>query len=311
MQKHACRLASDGSFAAATENLRELLGVSVGIETLRTVAEEHGRRMSAWQAKDDATARSFRAASGTVEFTVDAGKANTREDGWKDLKIGVFQKREAGEAVACEAFAQQRLPAATARIAFADIAVSKQFCQSWRGWAKRLGVTAMAELQVLADGASWIWKSVDRVFTGSQQTLDVFHACEHLSRAADALYGEGTAESRVAFEQGRLCLLKEGWTGVCGWIGESLAKAGTPEQRRVLERLTGYFAKHASRLGYASRLASGQPIGSGVVEGQAKTLGLRLKARGARWRKANVRRMASLVCVRHSEQWENYWQTAA
>ena len=51
--------------------------------------------------------------------------------------------------------------------------------------------------------------------------------------------------------------------------------------------------------------------GSGVVEGQAKTLGLRLKARGARWRIRNVRRMAALVCVRHGTQWAGYWKSAA
>ena len=48
----------------------------------------------------------------------------------------------------------------------------------------------------------------------------------------------------------------------------------------------------------------------GQVEGEAKTLGLRLKRRGARWKKANVQPMASLVCVRHTYQWETYWAMA-
>jgi hypothetical protein len=46
---------------------------------------------------------------------------------------------------------------------------------------------------------------------------------------------------------------------------------------------------------------------SASVEGKAKTLGLRLKARGARWKRVNVRPMASLVCVRPSQQWNAYW----
>ena len=56
------------------------------------------------------------------------------------------------------------------------------------------------------------------------------------------------------------------------------------------------------RLNYRDLLARGRAIGSGAVEGQAKTLGLRLKARGARWRLANLRPMASLVCVRNPVQ---------
>ena len=56
---------------------------------------------------------------------------------------------------------------------------------------------------------------------------------------------------------------------------------------------------------------AGNAIGSGVVEGWAKTLGLRLKARGARWRLNNVQAMAALGCVANSDQWEAYWAVAA
>ena len=58
-------------------------------------------------------------------------------------------------------------------------------------------------------------------------------------------------------------------------------------------------------------LQAGRAIGSGQVEGKAKTLGLRMKRRGARWKKANVQPMASLTCVRYSSQWEPYWAMAA
>lgn len=311
MQQHACRLAADGSFAAAREHLHALLGVAVCPETLRTLSTRHGRAMARFQATDAAGAQAFRDAAGAVEFTVDAGKVNTREEGWKDLKIGVFQKRTSGGPVSPEGWEEQRLPAATARIAFAAIAPAKRFRRCWRGWSKTLGVGQAGELSVLADGAAWIWRSVERVLTGSVQTLDIYHACEHLSRAAERLYGAGTAAAQGAFARGRALLVRDGWTGVCTWVGEQLAAGDTPERRAALERVIGYFARHVGRLNYAGRLAAGRAIGSGAVEGQAKTLGLRLKARGARWRKANVRPLATLVCVRHSHQWDTYWANAA
>lgn len=74
--------------------------------------------------------------------------------------------------------------------------------------------------------------------------------------------------------------------------------------------MTRYFAAHITRLGYRQCLAAGQAIGSGVVEGAAKTLGLRLKARGARWKHQNVRAMAALVCVRNGEEWSSFWKAA-
>ena len=109
-------------------------------------------------------------------------------------------------------------------------------------------------------------------------------------------------------------LIAQGWLGVCTWVGELLAVTDEVERERrreITDRVIGYFSKHVGRLNYAERLGSGRAIGSGVVEGQAKTLGLRLKARGARWRRKNVRAMASLVCVRNSPQWNAYWQLVA
>ena len=82
-------------------------------------------------------------------------------------------------------------------------------------------------------------------------------------------------------------------------------------RRKAVDRLMVYFSKHSTRLNYAERLQAGRAIGSGQVEGKAKTLGLRLKARGARWNMRNVRPMASLVCVQHSpQQWKSYWAMA-
>lgn len=312
LQKHACRLGADGAFATTREHLRELLGVHVSAETLRTMVEGHGKAMQRFQPQDEATAQAFREAPGEVEFAVDAGKVNTREEGWKDLKIAVIHKRESGRPASPSEWDKQRLPAATMTLAFAMIATSKVFRRSWRSRLRSLGVVSCASVHALGDGAGWIWKSVQRVLTGCVQTLDFFHACEHLSKAAAGVFGEGTAAAKQAFERGRTLLLEKGWAGVCAWVSELLAveEEGQRERRRpVTDRVVRYFSSHVGRLNYAERLASGRAIGSGAVEGQAKTLGLRLKRRGARWRKANVRPMASLVCVRHSSQWDPYWKS--
>jgi len=313
VQQHCCRLAAEGSFASTSENLQAMLGVDVCPETVRKVVQGHGQRMARFQTQDTASDEAFRKAEDAVEFTTDAGKVNTREEGWKDLKIGVIAKRKAGESTSPEEWKSQRLPLATMVLAFAMIAKAKVFRTSWRPRLRRLGVTSMASIQVLADGACWIWKAVGRVLTGCVQTLDFYHACQHLSRCAERIYGEGTTEKGNAYRHARGLLLRQGWAGVCQWVSELLAVAEESERerrRKATDRLIGYFAKHTTRLNYAERLQAGRAIGSGQVEGKAKTLGLRLKARGARWRSRNVLPMASLVCVRHSSQWEAYWAMA-
>src|SRR4029077_8129995 len=127
----------------------------------------------------------FQQAAGEGEFTTDAGKVNTREEGWKDLKIAFMAKREAGEPTTPEHWKKQRLPAATMVLAFAMIATAKEFRKTWRPRLRRLGVTCMACLHVLADGAAWIWKAAPRSLTGCVQTLDFFHACEYVHQCAE------------------------------------------------------------------------------------------------------------------------------
>jgi hypothetical protein len=313
VQKHCCRLAAEVSFASTSEHMHEMLGVDLCPETVRKMVEGHGKEMARFQAEDTASEEAFQKAAGAVEFTTDAGKVNTREEGWKDLKIGVISKRQAGEPCSPDNWKSQRLPAVTMALAFAMIATAKVFRKSWRSRLRRLGVKCLADVHALADGASWIWKAVQRALTGCMQTLDFFHACAHLGKCAKRIFGEETSEARIAYKHARSLLIRQGWTGVCQWVNELLAVADDSERerrRQATERLIGYFSKHTNRLDYAKRLQAGQAIGSGQVEGTAKTLGLRLKLRGARWNLGNVRPMASLVCVRHTSQWDPYWAMA-
>jgi hypothetical protein len=314
VQKHCCRLAAEISFAATSEHMHEMLGVDLCPETVRTMVEGHGQKMARFQAEDTASDQAFQEAAGEVEFTTDAGKVNTREEGWKDLKIAVISKRQAGMPSTPDDWRKQRLPAATMVLAFAMIATAKEFRKRWRPRLRQLGVTCLATVHALADGAGWIWKAVQRCLTGCVQTLDFFHGCQHLHKCAERIFGEKTSEARAAYKHGRGLLLRQGWVGVCQWVSELLTVADATEQerrRKATDRLIGYFSKHTHRLNYLERLQAGRAIGSGQVEGEAKTLGLRLKRRGARWNKRNVQPMASLVCVRHTSQWEPYWTLAA
>jgi hypothetical protein len=304
-------LAADVSFAKTAEHVKSLAGVVVATETIRKHCERKAAAVARWQARETDSAGIFRGAAGQWEFAVDAGKVNTRERGWRDLKIAVVQKREAAEAAGPDQWQTRDLPAASAQMMWAEIAASKHFRRNWRPRLKRLGLGAMANLHVLGDGASWIWKSADRALSGCGQTLDIYHACERIADAGKTLFGEETPAATAFFERGRSLLLADGWSGICQLVGEEYAREDTPLRRKVLERMTRYFAAHLTRLNYRDCLARGQAIGSGVVEGGAKTLGLRLKARGARWQHKNAQAMAALVCVRHGKAWSKFWNPAA
>jgi hypothetical protein len=213
-------------------------------------------------------------------LTIDARKVNTREHGWRDLKIAVVQKRPPAEPATPAQWQSQELPRATARPMLADIAAAKRFRRSWWTRLRGLGLPAMAHLHVLGDGASWIWKSAGLALTGCRQMLDIYCSSQHIAVAGKRLFDEGTAAATAFHEHGRELLLKEGWNWVCWLIGEELTREDTPRRWAGSDRMLNYFVAHLKRLDYRVRLARDEAIGSGVMEGAAKTLSLRIEGAG-------------------------------
>ena len=127
--------------------------------------------------------------------------------------------------------------------------------------------------------------------------LDIFHGSEHLSDCAKMHYGEGAA-AKAWVDGGRRALLTAGAAGVQEHLAAARAGARSAPKRRALAEVTRYFA----------RLAQGQSIGSGLVEGACKqVIGRRRKQTGARWRVRRANRMATLCCTFHSDTWAVYW----
>lgn len=306
----ACRLSGDSSFAIASQRLDELCGIQVSGETLRRHCPAAGVSMAQWIRQEPSAMTPFAEARGEVEVQTDAGKVNTTR-GWRDLKVLAFSKRPLGKAASPEEWDKRILPGPTARVVFTDIEEIDTFRQDWRTWADRLGIGSGAALTMLGDGAEWIWKAAAAQFPGCNQVLDVYHALEHVGTAAKKMCGEGTEEAISSFESGKSKLLAEGWKGISAYVGEELCREDTPIRRAALEELIGYASNQVGRMCYRARLAEGRSIGSGLIEGQVKTLGLRLKARGARWLERNAENMAALVGLSHSTLWENYWAIAA
>ena len=295
------------SFADAERLLAECCGWKLSDERIRQACQAEAAPIAAFRADSPAVAAAFAAAAGDIEFQTDAAKVNT-SGGWRDMKVGIFARRERGEAATPAEWDGRELPAPTTRAAFAAIQAIDDFAPRWRGWADRLKITDRAAITVLGDGAEWIWNAAARQFGGCHEVLDIYHAAEYVSDAGKGLFGEGTLAAAAWLERGRGLLLSDGWAGLCDHIGATLE--GSPELagHAALGTLTGYFAAHTGRLNYCHRLYTGQSIGSGMVEGAAKNLiGRRLKQTGARWRVENVNQMAALCCLTYSDQWEPYW----
>ena len=302
-----CLAGGQRSFANAELLLTEFLGWHVSDERIRQACHAEADRVAAWRADAPAPAG---VETPPVEFQVDATKVNTT-GGWRDMKLGVFAWRRPGPAASPDAWDQRTLPTPTHRLAFAAVEEIGAFGPRWGAWATRLGLTSFDRLSVLGDGAEWIWNAADDQFPGSRGVLDFFHAAEHLAGAAAGLFGDGTAEARAWYDAGRTALLGDGWYGVQEHVGATLCGTVSDAGRAAIDALLAYLVNHSGRLNYRHRLACGEPIGSGLIEGACKqVIGKRMKQTGARWTVANANRMAELCCLTYSGQWSDYWLAA-
>jgi len=301
-----CLLGGRNSFAVAEHLLGECCGWSVSDETIRRACEAESTRIADFRANAPAVAEIFTEAAGDVEFQADAAKVNTT-GGWRDMKIGIFARRERGEPATPAEWDKRHLPAPTTRAAFAAIEAIDGFAPQWGEWADRLKIADRAAITVLGDGAEWIWNAATRQFGDCHQVLDIYHAAEHIDAAAKRRFSDATAAAGW-LDRGRELLLSDGWAGLCDHLGQTLTTDNSPDGRAALDELTSYFAAHTGRVNYCHRLYTGQSIGSGMVEGAAKNLiGRRLKQTGARWDVGNVNNMAQLCCLTYSDHWALYW----
>lgn len=297
------------SFARAQRVVKEFCGWQVDDEVIRQATHAQAKRAAAARADRGDTPR-FAVAKGVAEVLIDAGKVNTR-DGWRDVKIGLFCKREAGPSARPEEWDERNLPGPTVRTVTAAVEGCDEFGVRLRAESDRLGVTSLSDVTVLGDGAEWIWNLAADHWPQAAGVLDVYHALEHVSDAVKAVFGDATEATATQTKAGREALLAHGKAGLERWLADALAVAPAGRSTGPLIELAAYLAKHPTRLNYAQRLARGRSIGSGAVEGTIKQeVNLRLKRTGARWRVEHVGPLVELRALSHTPEWQAFWTAA-
>jgi hypothetical protein len=293
------------SFVHAESLLKELSGWELDDNTIRKITHETARDAAERRAeRSDATR--FAEAKGEPEVAIDAGKVNTLT-GWRDVKMAVISRREAGKPATPAEWDTRELPAPTIRTVVAAIEDSEAFAERVRTETDRLNVTTAADATVLADGGEWIWNLVAMVLPLATGVLDVYHAIENLGKAVRAIWGDGE-ESERRRSEGVAILLSEGKAGIERWMGEAIASVPEGRSTEPLLELAGYLSHHPTHLGYGERLSSGRSIGSGQVEGAVKELvNLRMKRTGARWRADHVGPLVELLALSTTPEWNDIW----
>lgn len=166
----------------------------------------------------------------------------------------------------------------------------------------------------LCDAARSIWKyrKESALFRGFEPLVDCCHALEHLSLAAEALFGKGTKEARRWFEQYTAVLIEH--EGGARRVLRSMdyhgkARALGSSQQQALDQQRKFFANNAFMMNYAEFRRRGLPIGSGPVEAACKTLvKQRLCQSGMRWSQEGGQAILDPRTYIKSGRWEAMWK---
>lgn len=301
------------SFDCAASNLQEFCHVQTSDDTIERVCQEEGERAKGWMNQSNDPVEAFQNASGEVEFSTDGVKINTVDD-WREMRLSVLAKRQPSAACPPENWADRPLSEPTARISICAIADADHVGSSWKRLSRQMNLAAEPVVNVLADGAKWIWDQAAKRLPrhNGKWCVDVYHVSQHLHQCGRELLGEGKA-ARAWAEDRLLIALKDNGPAMIRQI-ECDASTEAPEsaKRKSLAALLTYLRPNEDRMWYRERLANGQPIGSGMIEGACKnTIGARLKLNNARWRIRRAERIGMLRCLAASRQWSNFWKSAA
>jgi len=296
-------------FESAARVVEKTLGVQISGERVRRRTE----RIGALCLVEDELAAQRACAPGGLETSVaerpaaadqhfyvmaDGGMVPTHE-GYREAKVGVCFKSsdhiEKGE---------ERHLLVHKRF-FGDIDTAEGFGMRMYAAVQDHGVAADGKnCDLLADGAPWIWNLKAEHLPRARETVDWYHAKEHIFTAAHALYGEGTPAA-TAWAEARAGEL---WRERHGSVLAALhsARPRSPAAKAAVVELDRYITTNRRRMRYCSRRAVGLLVGSGPIEGGISyVVQNRMKRTGMHWSVCGARKILALRMRWASATWES------
>ena len=181
----------------------------------------------------------------------------------------------------------------------------------------RMGLDKVKIIQLIGDGAEWIWNRAENFKVNHEQelvlTLDLYHARERVSKVASAFFGSESPEGREWYKArdaeligGKLPLFFAAFTHLAK---DAERRGDTDLAAEILENRT-YFHKRRPMLDYKGFLERGLLVGSGMVEGGIRFVGKdRLNRTGMKWSEPGAEDILTLRAIHASGRWEEFVAT--
>ena len=289
------------SYRQAAEVMARIGKRPVSDSSLWRMAQQAGQRLGKQAASDQLevtlvpTTKS--AGPDTKLLSMDGGMVNIFGEGWKELKVALVGTVVAEEPSPSDSVPEVHTQALRYSAVLGDVSA---FTPVLLDLARRTRFGQATRSCITADGAPWIWNLADEHFPNSLQILDWYHARQHLSGAAQALFPNQPAAATAWF-QAHTADLFEG----------HLAPIVAELERADLADTAAYFQTHQARMDYASFQKEGYPIGSGSVESAVKQFKHRLDGPGMSWSRPGAEHMILLRAAVLDGSFDARWSQAA
>ena len=290
LQDRVCYAGQQDVYEAGSECLKEFLGIEVSHTQIERVCESYGRLLETADNEVKQVDQVAVKADEVLYAMADGSMILTREEGWKEIKLGRLFKACSREAVSEKRF---RI---TESVYTAHVGGCKEFVAKWEKEIPMHG-----KLVLLADGAPWFWDWANESYPQAIQILDYYHCKEYLCEFARKYFKKKQDQEKWIAQQEQQ-LFQDKVDEVIEEIKALPIKA--LEHNAIKKTILTYYENNRSRMLYGSYRKQGLLIGSGPIEAAHRNIiQKRLKLAGQRWSKKGAQWIANLRVYRKSERW--------
>jgi len=296
MQEKMLFAGQHDNYGNADEIIGVMLNKRVSAMQVHRVTQAYGKEFSfAVQAERSLTPP---LATEIVYAEMDGGMVLTREDKWKEVKVGrVFKSVDCVQENAKRGCILQSQYVA-------HLGSLEPFCKTMDELLDDYGGTYLKErLVFITDGAVWIHNWSKDMFPNAVHVLDYYHASEHLYDFVKLQFKDDPAGKMWGKQQEAL-LLDSKVEQVIKEINRLEAANMAAEKGK--QDLIGYYTANITRMDYVryKKIGAGL-IGSGAIESAQRTVvQKRLKQSGQRWGIKGAQNVLNLRVVHMNGNWK-------
>ena len=296
LQEILCLLGQGYVFEESEDILAQLLGIAISAKQIQRVSEHYGQALEEQQQqyeqdKQQAPVLKLKAPQEEpVYLMMDGSMVFTREEGWKEMKVGRLFNQSSCAAI------QPKRNVIMQSLYMCHLGDHQAFVNKWESYTE-----AYPNKICIADGAKWIWNWVEDCYPQSVQILDFFHAVEKLGSYAALQYPD-RAERDKWMEQQKQRLRNNEVDKIIAEL--KMNSSSNKEAQKARTDVIRYYENNLSRMQYKTYLDKGYLIGSGAIEAAHRNvIQQRLKLSGQRWSVNGAQQIANLRACKKSNQW--------